>query len=102
MSGSVLDLRPVRTEIEIRAVALGMALHTAHRRCHKAIAFGGLGDSILPRPMTGFALDVGKLRRGRQRLETALIEADDMAANALVVELLVFMFERRHGMRMID
>ena len=51
------------------------------------------------RPVTGFALNVGELRRGKKRLKSALLKPDDVAANAFVIKLLILSFERSHRMR---
>src|SRR5690349_1606926 len=93
----MLNLRPVSGEVEVRAVCLCMALHTACRCGHIPVPFGRRRRMRFARPVARFALYVGQLRRADERLEAAVIEADDVAAHTLVIELLALALKRGHG-----
>src|SRR5436305_8865478 len=93
----MFNLRPVGGEVKVRTVGLRVTLHAAGRRRHEAEAFGRRGGVRTARPVAGLALHVSELRRRDQRLEAAGVEADDVTADAFVVELLALAFERRHG-----
>src|SRR5215471_6730969 len=92
----VLYLRIIEGEVEVRAVVLGMALNTSDGDGHEAITLTGVVDMSAARAVTRFALNIGKLRSGIRGLESALFEADDVAFNASLIELLIAFFEGRH------
>ena len=96
----MFNSRPVCLEVKVRTIWLRMTLSAANGGCHKAIAFRRRCRMVAPRPVTGFALNIGELRSGHKRLEPALVKPDDVAANALVVELLALAFESGHSMGM--
>src|SRR5436853_573055 len=93
----MLYLRPVGGEVEIRAIRQRVALDAACRRLHKAEAFCWRCHMRAARPVTGFALHVGKLWCRDERLKAAFIKTDDVTTHAFVIKLLALALQSRHG-----
>src|SRR5215216_3168578 len=93
----MFNLWPVGREIKIVAVRGGVALNAPGGCFHMAVPLNGICGVLATWPVTVLALHVREFRRSYQRLETALLESDDVAANALVIELVILTLERCHG-----
>ena len=60
---SVLYLRPVNGEVEVRVVRFLVTLHTSRWRCHEAVTLSRVTRMLTTGTVTLLALNVSKLRR---------------------------------------
>jgi len=60
---SVLDLRPINREVEIRIIRLFVTLNTGTGGSNRAVSFAGIAGVLFTWAVTLFALDIGKLWR---------------------------------------
>src|SRR5262245_6744702 len=95
----VRDDGPVLFEVEVGAVVAIVANQAAPLLRRRLVIPGGRRlDVFGPRAVTGFAMNVGELRRGLDADEALVAEAERMTADTVAVEHSLLLFQNGEGM----